>query len=222
VDQPSLLVVEDDAELRDLLARGLREEGFAVETVATGSALLRRFAERPADALVIDIGLPDADGRDVCQALRAHGEQVPVLFLTARDALPDRVAGFRAGGDDYVTKPFALVEVAERLRALLRRVGGPPGVEASGVRLDPAAHAVISGDATVPLTPTEFRLLAALLQRPGEAVRRRVLVEAGWPHGARVQENTLDAYVARLRRKLRGLPDGPQIVTVHGVGYAIR
>jgi two-component system response regulator MprA len=222
VDEPTLLVVEDDAELRDLLARGLREEGFAVETVGTGSALLRRFAERPADALVVDIGLPDADGRDVCQALRAQGEQVPVLFLTARDALPDRVAGFRAGGDDYVTKPFALVEVAERLRALLRRAGGPPRIELSGARLDPAAHAVASGAVTVPLTPTEFRLLAALLQRPGEAVRRRVLVEAGWPHGARVQENTLDAYVARLRRKLRDLPDGPEIATVHGVGYAIR
>jgi two-component system response regulator MprA len=222
VDEPSLLVVEDDPELRDLLARGLGEEGFAVETVATGAALLHRFAERPADALVIDIGLPDADGRDVCQALRAQGEQVPVLFLTARDALPDRVAGFRAGGDDYVSKPFALIEVAERLRAVQRRAGGPAPVELSGARLDPAADAVTSGSATVPLTPSEFRLLAALLQRPGEAVRRRVLVEAGWPHGARVQENTLDAYVARLRRKLRDLPDGPEIVTVHGVGYAIR
>jgi two-component system response regulator MprA len=222
VDEPTLLVVEDDHELRDLLARGLREEGFVVETVATGAALLRRFAERPADALVVDIGLPDADGRDVCQALRAQGEHVPVLFLTALDALPDRVSGFRAGGDDYVTKPFALVEVAERLRALLRRAGGPPRIDLPGARLDPAAHAVTSGATSVPLTPTEFRLLAALLQRPGEAVRRRVLVEAGWPHGARVQENTLDAYVARLRRKLRELPDGPEIVTVHGVGYAIR
>jgi two-component system, OmpR family, response regulator len=222
VDEPSLLVVEDDPELRDLLARGLREEGFAVETVATGSALLRRFHERGADALVIDVGLPDADGRDVCQALRAQGESVPVLFLTALDALPDRVAGFRAGGDDYVTKPFALVEVAERLRALLRRAGSPQSAELSGARLDPAAHAVASGDVRVPLTPTEFRLLAALLQRSGEAVRRRVLIEAGWPHGARVQENTLDAYIARLRRKLRELPDAPEIATVHGVGYAIR
>jgi two-component system, OmpR family, response regulator len=222
VDEPSLLVVEDDADLRDLLARGLREEGFAVETVGSGGALLRRFAERPADALVVDIGLPDADGRDVCQALRAQGSSVPVLFLTARDALPDRVAGFRAGGDDYVTKPFALVEVAERLRALLRRSGGAVAVESSGPRLDPAAHAVVSGDLSVPLTPTEFRILAALLQRPGEAVRRRVLVEAGWPHGARVQENTLDAYVARIRRKLRALPDAPEIATVHGVGYVVR
>jgi two-component system, OmpR family, response regulator len=223
VDEPFLLVVEDDAELRELLARGLREEGFDVESVASGGALLRRFAERPADALVIDIGLPDADGRDVCQALRAQGATAPVLFLTARDALPDRVAGFRAGGDDYVTKPFALVEVAERLRALVRRAGGTaPAAELSGARLDPAAHAVVSGSVSVNLTPTEFRLLASLLQRPGEAVRRRVLVEAGWPHGARVQENTLDAYVGRLRRKLRELPDGPQIGTVHGVGYVIR
>src|SRR4051794_34445051 len=106
--EPRVLVAEDDADLRRLLLAGLLEEGFAVETVASGGALLRRFAERPADALVVDIGLPDADGRDVCQALRTQGVTVPVLFLTARDALPDRLAGFRAGGDDYVTKPFAI------------------------------------------------------------------------------------------------------------------
>ena len=115
---PRILVVEDDADLRRLLAAGLGEEGFAVETVATGAALLQRFGERPADALIVDIGLPDADGRDVCQALRAATVDRPVLFLTARDALPDRLAGFGAGGDDYVTKPFALAEIAARLHAL--------------------------------------------------------------------------------------------------------
>ena len=207
--------------MRDVLARGLREEGFAVETVATGAALLRRWSERRADALVIDIGLPDADGRDVCRALRAQGEQVPVLFLTARDAVPDRVAGFRAGGDDYVTKPFALVEVAERIRALMRRSAPDRAVEAFGLRLDPAAHVVTFGDARARLTPTEFRLLGALLQRPGEAVRRRTLVASGWPYGAVVLDNTLDAYIARLRRKLRELSGAPRIVTVHGVGYCL-
>ncbi len=126
--EPRVLVVEDDADLRRLLLAGLVEEGFEVETVASGGALLRRFAERPADALVVDIGLPDADGRDVCQALRTQGVTVPVLFLTARDALPDRLAGFRAGGDDYVTKPFALAEVAARLHALLRRAGPDLGL----------------------------------------------------------------------------------------------
>jgi two-component system response regulator MprA len=219
--EPLVLVCEDDPDLRRLLVAGLREEGFRVESVPTGAALLRRFAERPADLLIIDIGLPDADGRDVCQALRAQGTRTPVLFLTARDALPDRLAGFHAGGDDYVVKPFALAEVAERLRALLRRAGVDGVVEAGGLRLDPAAHAVRAGELTVRLTPTEFRLLAALLERRGETVRRRTLVAAGWPHGALVHDNTIDAYLARLRRKLGGLPSAPAIETVRGVGYTI-
>jgi two-component system response regulator MprA len=220
--EPRVLVVEDDADLRRLLTAGLSEDGFEVEAVATGSALLQRFAERPADALVVDVGLPDTDGRDLCQALRSQGVTAPVLFLTARDALPDRLAGFRAGGDDYVTKPFALAEVAARLQALLRRAGVDRATVAGALRLDPATHAASAGDVSVALTPTEFRLLAALATRPGEAVRRRTLVEVGWPHGARVAANTLDAYVARLRRKLRELPDAPSIDTVHGVGYRLR
>ena len=215
------MVCEDDDELRRLLTAGLAEEGFRVEGVATGGALLHRFAQRPADLLVIDIGLTDADGRDVCQALRAQGVTTPVLFLTARDALPDRLSGFHAGGDDYVTKPFALAEVAERLRALLRRSGSDGVIESPGLRFDPSAHAVSSGDVTVRLTPTEFRILAALLQRRGEAVRRRTLVAAGWPHGALVHDNTLDAYLARLRRKLGEMPAAPSIETVRGVGYTI-
>ncbi len=219
--EPVILVCEDDAELRRLVVRGLRAEGFAAEGVGTGAALLTRVAERDADALVVDIGLPDADGRDVCQALRARGVQVPVLFLTARDALPDRLAGFRAGGDDYVTKPFAIVEVAERLRALLRRSGRGDTVEAAGLRLDPGTHAVSLGETSVLLTPTEFRLLGALLHRPGAVVRRRALIDAAWPEGAIVHDNTLDAYAARLRRKLRTLPDAPEIATAHGVGYRI-
>ena len=216
-----ILVCEDDAELRRLVVRGLMREGFVVEGVGSGGALLTRFGERGADALVIDIGLPDADGRDVCQALRARGVTVPVLFLTAHDALPDRLAGFRAGGDDYVTKPFALAEVAERLRALLRRGGRDDAVEEAGLRLDPATHAIAIGEASVQLTPTEFRLLGALLQHPRTVVRRRALIDAAWPEGAIVHDNTLDAYAARLRRKLRALPDAPEISTVHGVGYRI-
>ena len=216
-----ILVCEDDAELRRLVVRGLMREGFVVEGVGSGGALLTRFGERGADALVIDIGLPDADGRDVCQALRARGVTVPVLFLTAHDALPDRLAGFRAGGDDYVTKPFALAEVAERLRALLRRGGRDDALEEAGLRLDPATHAVAIGEASVQLTPTEFRLLGALLQHPTTVVRRRALIDAAWPEGAIVHDNTLDAYAARLRRKLRALPDAPEISTVHGVGYRI-
>jgi two-component system OmpR family response regulator len=219
---PMVLIVEDDADLRGVLARGLREEGFDVEVVATGHEALERVERVAPDVLVIDIGLPDTDGRDLCQALRARGVQTPVLFLTARDALVDRVAGFDAGGDDYVAKPFALVEVVARLQALARRGGTETAVEAVGLRLDPLTHSVSANGVEVPLTPTEFRLLARLLTRPGEAVRRRDLVRAGWPHGAIVRENTLDAYVARLRRKLRELEGAPEIGTVHGVGYRLQ
>ncbi len=217
----SILVVEDDDELRLVVARGLREEGFSVEGVATGAELLERIEDTSPDALVIDIGLPDTDGRDLCQALRARGIRSPVLFLTARDALVDRLAGFDAGGDDYLAKPFAFVELVARLEALLRRSGGDGTVEAVGLRLDPVKHAASDGSREVALTPTEFRLLARLMSRPGEAVRRRDLVRAGWPHGAIVRENTLDAYVARLRRKLGELEQAPHIATVHGVGYRI-
>jgi two-component system response regulator MprA len=217
----SILIVEDDEELRLVVARGLREEGFSVESAATGAELLERIDDTGPDALVIDIGLPDTDGRDLCQALRARGIQSPVLFLTARDALVDRIAGFDAGGDDYLAKPFAFVELVARLEALLRRSGSDGSVDAFGLRLDPVRHAAGDGEREVALTPTEFRLLARLMSRPGEAVRRRDLVRAGWPHGAIVRENTLDAYVARLRRKLGALERAPQIATVHGVGYRI-
>ena len=162
--------------------------------------------------LVIDIGLPDTDGRDVCQALRARGIQAPVLFLTARDALVDRIAGFDAGGDDYLTKPFAFVELVARLQALLRR--GRRRRRARGCR--PAARSGrrtrVDGGARRGAADAD-RVPAARarsLARPGEAVRRRELVRAGWPHGAIVRDNTLDAYVARLRRKLRELERAPR------------
>jgi len=217
----SILIVEDDDELRGVLRRGLVEEGFTADVAATGAELLERVEVKQPDALIVDVGLPDADGRDLCQALRARGVEAPVLFLTARDALVDRVAGFDAGGDDYLAKPFAFVELVARLQALLRRSGRDGAVENAGLRIDPVAHSVSDGTTIVPLTPTEFRLLAHLLARPGDAVRRRELTRAGWPHGAIVRENTLDAYVARLRRKLKGLAGAPEIVTVHGVGYRI-
>jgi two-component system, OmpR family, response regulator len=218
-----VMVVEDDAALRSVLARGLEEEGFRCETFGTGSLLLERVGLAAPDALVVDIGLPDCDGRDACQALRARGIDAPVIFLTARDALVDRLAGFEAGGDDYLSKPFSLDELIARLRVMLRRSSGPPALaRARGVELDPAAHALRAGDRLIHLTPTEFRILGALFARPGEAVRRRDLVRAGWPHGAIVNDNTLDAYIARLRRKLRELERGPSLETVYGVGYTIR
>ena len=204
-----------------MLARALRDEGFDVRETLTGHEAVEAFTDSPPDVLVLDIGLPDADGRDVCQALRAHGVSVPVIFLTARDAVPDRLAGFSAGGDDYLTKPFALAELVARVQALLKR-GGAPDVGGTGLRLDPAAHAARVDGRTERLTPTEFRLLAALAATPDEVVRRRTLVSAGWPEGAIVHDNTLDAYIARLRRKLASLEAREQIETVRGVGYALR
>jgi two-component system OmpR family response regulator len=215
-----IAIVEDDPDLRRVLVQGLTEEDFRVRAFANGADLLAGVDMHPPDALVVDIGLPDADGRDVCQALRARGLQAPVLFLTARDALSDRLAGFSVGGDDYMTKPFALDELIARLHALLRRAS-PEVPEVGGMRLDPASHAVSCGGTMTRVTPTEFRLLAALASRPGEVVRRRDLMRAAWPYGAIVHDNTLDAYLARLRRKLRGLNGAPEISTVHGVGYTL-
>jgi DNA-binding response OmpR family regulator len=217
----SLLLAEDDAGLRDVIVRGLREEGFAVEAVAGGAELLRVHDARRADLLILDIGLPDADGRDVCATLRDRGDAVPVVFLTARDEVPERIAGFAAGGDDYVTKPFALAELAERVRALLRRSGRRPGVSVGGLELDPVTHAIRNGEAAATLTPIEFRLLGMLLARPGEVVRRRSLATAGWPEESAVSDNTLDACVSRLRRKLATLGAAETIDTVHGVGYRV-
>jgi len=219
----SILVVEDEAELRGLLVRGLREEGFETASAATGRQALESAAERTPDAVIMDIGLPDGDGRDVCQALRAAGLEAPILFLTARDALTDRLSGFTAGGDDYVTKPFEFEEIIARLRAMLRRSGGPAETAAQigGMTLDPVAHAVSSGETTIRLTPTEFRILAALAGRAGEVLRRREIVTTAWPAGASVSENTLDVYIRRLRRKLARLEGAPEIETVHGVGYSL-
>jgi two-component system, OmpR family, response regulator len=218
----SVLIVEDDDELRAVLSRGLGEEGFAVEAVSTGSALLERAEEAVPDVLVIDVGLPDADGRDVCQALRAQGIGAPVLFLTARDALTDRLSGFSAGGDDYLVKPFDIEELIARLQALLRRAGTDSSIQAGGLELDPADRTVRRGEASASLTPTEFRLLAALAAGRGKPVTRLELVRAAWPHGAIVHDNTLDVYIARLRRKLRSLPSPPELATVHGTGYRLQ
>jgi two-component system response regulator MprA len=217
----TVLVVEDDRELLELLLRGLREEGFTARGAATGHEAIERAEAAVPDALVIDVGLPDADGRDVCQALRARGIAAPVLFLTARDAAPDRLSGFAAGGDDYITKPFLFDELVARLRAWMRRADLRPGIEVGALQLDPARHAVSAGEATVKLTPTEFRLLAALAARPGETLRRPELIAAAWPAGAIVHDNTLDVYVRRIRRKLAEAGSEQTLTTTHGVGYAL-
>jgi two-component system response regulator MprA len=220
---PRVLVIEDDGDLRRLLRRGLEEEGFEVIQASLGKDAVALAEQDPPDLLVVDIGLPDADGRDVTQAIRSRGIESPVLFLTARDQMVDRLAGFSAGGDDYLTKPFEFAELIARLRALHRRSAGrTPVVEVGDLRLDPAMHAVASGEKTVPLTPTEFRLLGALVGRHGETVRRRELIATGWPDGAIVHDNTLDVYLGRLRRKLAELPTDVKIDTAHGVGYRLQ
>ena len=215
-------ICEDDDSLRSVLVRALRTEGHDTHVATTGHDAVRDFTARPPDLLILDIGLPDSDGRDVCQALRAQGSTAPVVFLTAADAVTDRLAGFSAGGDDYLTKPFHFDELVARLRAVLRRAGVEPQAAVGDLVLDPVAHALTAGDRTVSLTPTEFRVLAALVARPGAVVRRNELVRAAWPHGAIVHDNTLDQYVARLRRKLREATSAVTIATAHGVGYQLR
>jgi two-component system, OmpR family, response regulator len=219
---PLVLVVEDDADLRDLLRRGLAEEGFQVRSAIRGAEALDAAAGNSPDAVIIDIGLPDSDGRDLCQAMRSRGIAAPVLFLTARGAVADRVSGFTAGGDDYLTKPFAFAELVARLRALLRRVGSDAATTVGDLRLDPMTHAASCGERAVPMTPTEFRLLGAFASHPGKALRRLELTRVAWPDGAIVHDNTLDVYIARLRRKLRELDSSANIRTLHGVGYQLR
>lgn len=217
-----VLVVEDDHGLRDVLARALREDGFTVRTASDGSSALRS-ADADVDAVVLDIGLPDSDGRDVCAAMRARGLDMPIVFLTARGNVTDRISGFSAGGDDYLAKPFHIAELLARLRAALRRSGRSSSTASlgGGVELDPAVHALRTETGSVPLSPTEFRLLACLLRAPGNVVRRRELLAAGWPAGAIVAENTLDQYVAKLRRKLVEAGSAHALTTVRGVGYRI-
>jgi two-component system response regulator MprA len=213
-----VLVVEDDHGVRDVLARGLREEGFNVTTAADGASALRTV-ENGADAVVLDVGLPDSDGRDVCQAMRARGIDVPVLFLTAYDGVTDRLSGFSAGGDDYLVKPFHFAELVARLRVALRRAGSDASVLAADLRLDPVTHDLALAGRSVALSPTEFRIMGRLMADPGAVIPRRALLRAGWPDGAIVTPNTLDQYVAKLRRKLRELDSDRRIGTVRGVGY---
>jgi two-component system OmpR family response regulator len=217
-------VCEDDATLRSVLERSLRAEGMEVIAVSTGRGAIERFSSAGVEVIVLDIGLPDADGRDVCQALRASGVTAPVLFLTARDEVPDRVSGFNAGGDDYLTKPFALPELIARVRALLRRAAPQREAPATagGLQLDPSALRVHNGELEAELTPTEFRLLAALVAASGSVVRRRALVATAWPDGAMVHDNTLDTYVKRLRQHLAQLGAPATIRTVRGIGYELR
>ncbi|GEJ98534.1 response regulator transcription factor [Streptomyces sp. NPDC003388] len=218
--RPKILVVEDDHALRDVLRRGLRDEDFEPVPAADGATALR-LATADISAAVLDVGLPDSDGRDVCQAMRANGFLAPIVFLTARHQLTDRLSGFSAGGDDYLPKPFHLAELAARLRAVLRRTAGPPVAGVGDLVLDAVDHSMTVHGARVTLSPTEFRLLATLVAADGTLVRRRDLVRAGWPEGAQVSDNTLDQYLSRLRRKLREAGSGLTLDTARGIGHRL-
>ncbi|MCX4815603.1 response regulator transcription factor [Streptomyces sp. NBC_01239] len=215
-----MLVVEDDYGLRDMLMRGLRDEDFDTVPAPDGATALR-LATADVPAVVLDIGLPDADGRDVCQAMRANGFRSPVVFLTAQHRLHDRLSGFSAGRDDYLPKPFHLTELAARPRAALKRATPPPHASQGDLALNAVRHTVSVRSTPVDLTPTEFRVLAALMATSGGIVSRRHLVRAAWPEGAQVHDNTLDQYLTRLRRKLREAGSDRTIGTARGIGHRL-
>lgn len=213
---------EDDPKISRVVQEALRSAGHDVVAAFRGSEALGMFVGDPElAAIILDVGLPDSDGRDVCQALRAAGVGAPVLFLTARGGVHEIVSGFGAGGNDYLVKPFAIAELQARVTALTRRLPQHDRTDAL-LHLDPERFSLRSPSAEVGLTPTEFRLLAALLGRPGEVLRRRELVAAAWPHGAMVQQNTLDSYIRRLRRRLTEVGATARIETVRGVGFSVR
>ncbi len=213
-------ICEDDPAIRRVLQQLLQRGGFEVLAAHNGGEAMRLFPGRQLDVVVLDIGLPDADGRDVCQALRAAGQHAPVLFLTAYDAQHEKIAGFTAGADDYVTKPFDVTELLLRVQALARRTTVAPTV--AGLVLDPVRHSVRYQEVEEHLTPTEFKMLAALVAEPGAVVRRGSVVAAAWPHGALVSDNTVDSYVRRLRVKLESVGSPLAIETVRGVGLSLR
>ena len=213
-------VCEDDPAIRRVIIASLKFAGHEPVVAHTGAEALRLFgADAALDVVIMDIGLPDSDGRDVCQALKSAGQHAPVLFLTALGAMHDKLAGFHAGGDDYLSKPFDVKELLARLEVLGRRP--PVSVGASGLVLDPVTHSVRSRSGEARLTPTEFRMLAAITSRPGEVVRRRSVVAAAWPDGAAVSENTIDSFIRRLRSKLESISSPVEIETVRGVGFRV-
>jgi DNA-binding response OmpR family regulator len=219
-----ILIVEDEARLARLIARVLREEGYAPETVGDGRSGLSRALTEDFDLLILDWMLPDRSGVQVVRGLRAAEVGVPVLMLTARDQIEDRVEGLDAGADDYLPKPFAFPELLARVRALTRRPWPEEGnggayLSAGDVVLDPVRHEVRRGGERVELTAKEFALLATLLQRPGQVFTRSVLLDTVWGASADVYANVVDLYVSYLRKKLDRNGEPSRIRTVRGVGY---
>lgn len=219
-----VLVVEDGTKMAGLLKRGLEEEGYAVDLARTGSDALWLGSENPYDVIVLDVMLPDLDGFEVCRRLRSTDNWVPVLMLTARDAVPDRVAGLDAGADDYLVKPFAFSELFARLRALERRGAGrrPAVLMAGDLALDPAAKRVTRGGTPVDLTAKEFGLLEFFMRHAGDVLTRTRILEHVWDFAYDGDSNVVDVYVRYLREKIDRPFERDSIETVRGSGYRLR
>jgi len=219
-----VLIVEDQPKLAALLARGLREEGHAADVTGRGEDALWMAPSAPYDAIVLDIMLPGIDGLETCRRLRRHEVWTPVLMLTARDAVDDRVTGLDAGADDYLTKPFSFDELLARLRALTRRAPAerPVTIEVGELRLDPAAHRAWRGKAELDLSAKEFALLELLMRRPGRVLTRGQILEGAWDMSYERRSNVVDVYIRYLREKIDRPFGGNSIETVRGVGYRLR
>jgi two-component system OmpR family response regulator len=219
-----VLVVEDEKKLGELLGRGLREEGYATDVADRGEEALWMARAVPYDAIVLDVMLPGADGFEICERLRSGGIWTPVLMLTARDSVEDRVGGLDAGADDYLTKPFAFEELIARLRALTRRtpVERPPVLAVGELRLDPASHRAWRGDTELELSNKEFALLELFMRRPGIALTRTQLLDGAWDMAFESRSNVVDVYVRYLRKKIDRRFGCDSIETVRGVGYRLR
>jgi len=218
------LVVEDESKMAALLRRGLQEEGFAVDIAANGEDGSWLGTENDYDVILLDVMLPDVDGFEVCRRLRAADRRAPILMLTARDGVQDRVAGLDAGADDYLTKPFSFDELLARVRALLRRGPSerPPVLTVGDLVLDPATRRVSRGDQEIDLTPKEFGLLDLFLRHPGEALSRTRILEHVWDFAYDGDSNVVDVYVRYLREKVDRPFGRRSIETVRGVGYRLR
>ena len=220
-----ILVVDDERAVRESLRRALELEGYEIELAADGREALERLeAEAHPDVLVLDVLMPGVDGLEVCRRLRRAGSRLPVLMLTARDAVENRVAGLDAGADDYVTKPFALEELLARIRALLRRTTNGAGevLRFVDLELDPGTREVRRGGELIELTRTEFSLLELFLRNPRQVLTRSIIFERVWGYDFGFASNSLDVYIGYLRRKTEAGGRPRLIQTVRGVGYALR
>jgi two-component system OmpR family response regulator len=238
VPEASLLVVDDEPNIRELLAASLRFVGFKVVSAATGAEALAAVAKESPDLVVLDVMLPDMDGFTVVRRLRedsaaynrtaaATRDHLPVLFLTAKDGTDDKISGLTAGGDDYVTKPFSLEELIARIRAILRRTGGPDNngtLMVDDLELDPVGHQVLRSGRPVPLSPTEFKLLEYLMANAGRVLSKPQILDHVWAYDFGGDLSIVESYISYLRRKVDSGEDGaPKLIhTVRGVGYVLR